>query len=70
MPMKGLPGGDRAAAMYVALIEAWHDTTCPEGPDCSSRALHLLSGTGQERAAALTKHDAVQRVLTADPETG
>lgn len=65
MPIAGLPGGDAAGALYAALVEAWHDTTCPEGADCRDRALHMLTGTGLERAAALVRHPAVQRVVAA-----
>jgi acyl-CoA reductase-like NAD-dependent aldehyde dehydrogenase len=54
-------GLDRVLAH--ALIEAWHDTTCPEGWQCRDRTLHMVSGVGPERAFALSNHPAVQRVL-------
>lgn len=54
---------DRVQALYAALIEAWHDTTCMAGPDCVDRSLHLLSAVGLERAAALANHSAVRQVL-------
>ena len=58
-------GGDhpRTQTLYVALLHAWHDTTCPEGPDCRDRALHLLAASGVERAGRLAGHPALQQIL-------
>lgn len=64
MPIANL-GGDhpRTEHLYVALLHAWHDTTCPEGPDCRDRALHLLASSGVERAGRLAGHPALQQIL-------
>jgi hypothetical protein len=29
--------------MRAIVALAWHDTTCPEGPDCRSRNIHAIT---------------------------
>ena len=63
---------EREVSLDRALVEAWHDVTCPEGPDCRDRSIHMLSATNAMVALGprIAQHPAVVRAIGAAPPNG